>query len=357
MKTTVAHSRRLKPPQTGADSPDITARTVKDVASRAKGGEDAAALTVGGSEFFHAVPDDQVRNVLRALDNEARFNTVSLLRAEPMGVSELARRLGVSQPTATAYVHQLEEAGIISHRYERTPRGLEKVCYTIYDGINLRWTPPEERLEHGEYVLDVPIGHYTYIECGGRSFLADQAQIIASPDGVFRFFNPVRMSGELLVLGFGSVRYVFPYNLSGPDAARSLTLSMEVACAAEACPDGAALKLALNGFPLGPINVVPAREHFGQVPGAPWLPPDIPTCGSLLTIRVTHTLATVNSHPAGALTLKDLDLCPTRPVELSLEVEPGGVPNNGIVVFGRHFGRHRQDIRMTVQHDTRGENE
>ena len=302
------------------------------------------------AKFLLRVSHDKALAVLKALGNESRIKIMRLVAKEPLGVTEIARLIGVSQPTATVYIKQLEEAGLISYRFVKTPQGVQKISYTLYDAVEVDWTGDETSLEAEEYTVDMPVGHYAMIECSGRSLLASKARVIASHEDISKFFNPVRMEAELLVMEQGRVRYLFPYNIPATHTVQSLMLSMEVSVAYPTEGQSTQLKLEINGQSIGPIQLDSPPTSRRTAPMPEWLPPELSCIGRLLLVEVGASDTKVNSQTISRVALKDLALSPMKPIDISLLVEGNGQTPSGLMLYGQSFGIYRQDIRTTISH-------
>ncbi|HYF54729.1 MAG TPA: ArsR family transcriptional regulator [Salinarimonas sp.] len=297
------------------------------------------------------VPPEKALAVLKALSNESRLKMMRLLAKEPLGVTEIARLIGVTQPTATVYIQQLEEAGLISFRFVKTPQGVQKISYTLYDGILIDWLAQDGALMAEEHAIDMPVGHYAMIQCGGRSLMASKARVIASREDVSKFFNPVRMDAELLVLEEGSVRYLFPFNVPQGHTVQSLKLSLEVAAAYPGERRSSMLLLHVNGREIGPISLDNAgapMQRAGSMPD--WLPQDLAEAGRLMVIEIGTQETKVNSQPLSPLRVTDLELSPMKPFEVSFTVSGNGGAPAGMIIYGKAFGLYGQHIRATISH-------
>lgn len=58
-----------------------------------------------------------------AIAHPTRYRIIAALSAEPLHVSELARRLGMSRPLLYMHLQRLEEAGYLSGRLELSADG------------------------------------------------------------------------------------------------------------------------------------------------------------------------------------------------------------------------------------------
>jgi predicted transcriptional regulator len=302
------------------------------------------------ARFPLRVPAKKALGVLKALSNESRIRIMRLLAERPLGVSEIARQIGVSQPTATVYIQQLEEAGLISYRQVKTPQGVQKLSYTLYDSVEIDWGGEEEATVVEEFDVNVPVGHYTMIECSGRSLMANKARVIASTEDVSRFYHPIRMEAELLVLEEGRVRYLFPYNVPADHEAQSLRLSMEVSVAFPGPGRASRLDLRINGKELGLVTIDSAPSLAPAAPMPEWLPRELASSGRLLQVEIGRTETLLNSQPLAPLCIQDLGLTPMKPLEVVLSVTGDGSRSAGLIIFGKAFGMYKQDFRATISY-------
>lgn len=61
--------------------------------------------------------------MLAAVGHPQRLRVIEALADEPVHVSELARRLGVSRPLLYMHLERLEKAGLVTGRLELAPDG------------------------------------------------------------------------------------------------------------------------------------------------------------------------------------------------------------------------------------------
>ena len=300
---------------------------------------------------LYKVPEDKVDLVLKALNNSARYNILCQLSQGPMNISELARAINISQPTVTTYINQLEKAGLVFCRLQKSSTGYNKICQTAYTGFSLSWQAnPMEDLE-AEYKIDMPVGHYSAIECTTQSFLATQAGIISSSEDFSRFFHPIRMQAELLAIGQGNVRYLFPYNIPETHKILYLELSAEISIACDHPDAFTDITIAINNHHFTPHRLLPNRSEQNQKHRLKWYPKDMKTSGELFVWRVEAERSMLNSMPEGNITLADLNLQPMQPMEVSFEVQSSDEPVGGMIIFGKSFGQYDQDIRLTIVYE------
>ncbi len=73
----------------------------------------------------------RAEDIIEALATETRRKIVKLLAIEPLTLSEIAERLGISQPAALKHIRELESSGIIEASKVRDQYGRIRRCYRI----------------------------------------------------------------------------------------------------------------------------------------------------------------------------------------------------------------------------------
>ncbi len=302
-------------------------------------------------DFVFDVPRTNTHRVLKAVDNSARLEILRLLFLSPMNVSDLARVLGISQPTVTTYVKQLEDAGLIFTHLTKSQNGYTKMCHTPYAGISISWHEIADQFEETSYELDMPVGHYSAIDCSEPCLLATQAGIIASSNDYSLFFHPIRMEAELLQIGQGRVSYLFPYNIPDTHRLISLELSAELSLGSVDPHATADLVLLINRQDYGPFRLTVGRPYETDRNRMGWYPSGLPSSGELYVWRINERHITLNERHLATVSLADLHLLPMQPIEVSFIVSSIGDLPSGMILFGKSFGRYNQDIRLTISYE------
>ena len=303
------------------------------------------------NDSIYKVPEDKIDLVLKALNNRARYNILRHLSQGPMNISELARAINISQPTVTTYINQLEKAGLVFCRLQKSSTGYNKICQTAYTGFSLLWQANPMEAVEAEYIIEMPVGHYSAIDCTAPSFLATQADIIASSEDFSRFFHPIRMQAELLAIGQGNIHYLFPYNISDTQKILYLELSAEINIAFNHPDSFTEIAVAINNRRFALHRLLPGRTEQSQKHQLDWYPKDLTTTGQLYVWRVEAERSTLNAKPAGNIGLADLNLQPVQPIEVSFEVQSPDQSVGGMIIFGKSFGQYDQDIRLTIVYE------
>lgn len=104
----------------------------------------------------------RAEDIIEVLAAETRRKLLKLLAMEPLTLSELSERLGISQPAVLKHIRELESSGIIETFEVRDQSGKLRRCYRIskplrvvmsFDGDSLRIY-----LREAKPLDEIPIG-------------------------------------------------------------------------------------------------------------------------------------------------------------------------------------------------------
>lgn len=301
-------------------------------------------------DTFYHVPSTKALEVLKVLGNEPRFQILTYLMNGPLSITDLARKVKISQPTVTTYIQQLEDAGLIITRLQRASKGYTKLCYSLYGGITLGWSVARQKDVHE---MNMPVGHYFSLDCAHPSILANQGGILASSDNCSRFFHPSRIEAEILAFHQGEVCYLFPYNLPPERKILRLELSAELNIAQQRLSAMTDVILSINNCTCAPLRLDVHDGILEHHRVQDWYPKDLPTCGNRYVWQIDQEKVTINSKPGGDFTLKDLQLQPFQPIEVSFQVKSPKDSAGGLAIFGKGIGRCHQDIQLTIVYESK----
>jgi predicted transcriptional regulator len=80
---------------------------------------------------------ESVDNLLQMVGNETRRKILTLLSEEPHFISQIARKLDVTQPAILKHLSLLERAGLIESFWRKSPLGAERKYYKICDSVGV----------------------------------------------------------------------------------------------------------------------------------------------------------------------------------------------------------------------------
>jgi len=75
--------------------------------------------------------------VLQIVGNETRRRILTLLSKEPHYISQIAKKLDVTQPAILKHLSLLQKAGLIENFWEKNPLGAARKYYKICDSVGI----------------------------------------------------------------------------------------------------------------------------------------------------------------------------------------------------------------------------
>src|SRR5689334_6005699 len=78
---------------------------------------------------------DEVEQILKGLASDKRIEILRYLAGHSCSVNEIAEVLDMPASTATMHINLLEKAGLIRTDLKPASRGLQKICYRMYDQV------------------------------------------------------------------------------------------------------------------------------------------------------------------------------------------------------------------------------
>ena len=80
---------------------------------------------------------DSNEQILQIVGNETRRKILTILSEKPRYISEIAKRLEVTQPAILKHLNILEKAGLIESYWRKSPVGAARKYYTICESVGL----------------------------------------------------------------------------------------------------------------------------------------------------------------------------------------------------------------------------
>jgi len=102
-----------------------------------------------------------MNEVLQIVGNETRRKILALLSEEPHYISQMAKKLDVTQPAILKHLSLLEKAGLIESFWRKSPLGAARKYYKICDSVgieiainpkNFRVTRRPQRMSCSKYL-------------------------------------------------------------------------------------------------------------------------------------------------------------------------------------------------------------
>lgn len=297
------------------------------------------------------VQDAEAVELFRALGLESRISILKLLAEGEKNINELGSALGVSQPTVTKHIQQLEQVGLVVSEYLPGLQGMQKKCRLRYNRLMFSLAPSiasENRVDE----IAMPIGLYTLVNPGGTCGLANRTKFIGFLDKPQSFYDPERASAEILWMANGFVEYTFPNDLPSSMEVERLELAMEVCSEApDHNPDWPSdLTLWINGVEVGTWT---SPGDFGGKRGLlnpQWWVEHMTQFGLLKIWSVDRDRSYVDGSRISEVGLSRLLVTPQQPITIRLGVKPDAEHQGGFNLFGRGFGNYAQDLVLRLHY-------
>jgi predicted transcriptional regulator len=292
--------------------------------------------------------------LLRALASDTRVRILELVQNQELNVTEIARRLGIPQSTATTGILQLEDSGLIESHSANGVKGGQKVCSARYKEILITFNPPlipADELTKIE--VEMPVGLYTSYDVSAPCGLCSRDGIIGYLDVPGAFFSPDRVKACLVWFEKGYVEYKFPNNILYADKGYALDrieLGMEISSEKPGTGKDwpSDISVWINGVEIG---IWTSPGDFGDRRGK-FTPPFWKLEGSqyglLTTWQVNSQGTLVNDEPVSSISLEKLVLHNHHSIKVRIGVKNSAKHMGGINIFGKGFGNYDQNIILRL---------
>jgi predicted transcriptional regulator len=294
-------------------------------------------------EEIKKIPTPQLLDVAKALASDLRLRIIEALSEGPMSVSQLAKQLGVAQPTISINVSMLEEIGLIATA-QRLGRG--KICMITCHSLLLDLPRIPGNVEKEWKEIEMPVGMYTDFQVKPTCGLVGKDGLIGYVDDLRTFYLPDRSDANLLWFGeSGYVEYTFP-NIREEEAAFTA-----ISISAELCSEYLGYKenwpsditLLVNGMEIGTFT---SPGDFGKEKGL--LTPSWwyggTQYGQLTEWTIHAEGSLLNNEPCSPITLSDLQVALNESIRVRFEVKGDAANRGGLNLFGADFGNEPQAI-------------
>ncbi|MBC7869419.1 MAG: helix-turn-helix domain-containing protein [Chitinophagaceae bacterium] len=293
---------------------------------------------------------EEVEQILKGLASDKRIEILRYLAAHSGSVNEIAEALDLPASTATMHINLLEKAGLIRTELKPASRGLQKICFRLYDQIVMA-LPGGERPSENTVDISMPIGAYVDCRVTPTCGLASETGIIGHFDDPDTFYDPERFRAQLMWFKQGYVEYRFPNRLPPNAELESIQISLELCSEAplnnEDWPSD--ITLWMNEMEIGtwtsPSDF--GGEHGNLTPD--WWEEWNSQYGLLKMWKVTPEGAYVDGIRVSAVTVEALNIGSGGFISVRIGIKDNAVRIGGINIFGRHFGNYPQDIVMRMR--------
>ena len=289
--------------------------------------------------------------VLKALALEARMEIVQMLATGSKNINELGTALGLSQPTITKHIQQLEQAGLVESEYMPGVQGMQKRCRLRYDRLIVSFDNPieaEDRIEE----INMPIGLYTLANPSGTCGLANREKIIGFLDKPLSFFDPERASAQILWMSDGFVEYTFPNDLPTSMEVTRFELMMEICSEAPNHNDDwpSDITVWINGVELGTWTSPADLGGKRGLRNPEWWIDHMTQHGFHKIWTVDSTGSSVDGTLVSEVDLDRIMVVPQSPITVRIGIRPDAEHRGGFNLFGAGFGNYAQDLVLRMHY-------
>lgn len=292
---------------------------------------------------------EEAEKIIKGLASDKRIEILRYLAGRSCSVNEIAEALDLPASTATMHVNLLEKADLIRTELKPASRGLQKVCFRLYDQIVMA-LPGAERPSENKIDISMPIGAYVDCRVTPTCGLASETGIIGHFDDPDTFYDPERFRAQLLWFKQGYVEYRFPNRLPANAVLESIQISLELGSEAPLNNDDwpSDITVWMNDIEVGTWT---SPGDFGGERGnltPNWWEEWNSQYGLLKMWKVTPEGSYVDGTKVSAVTVEALHIGSGGFIPVRIGIKPTANRIGGINIFGRHFGNYPQDIVMRL---------
>lgn len=290
-----------------------------------------------------------------ALASETRLHIIELLGDRSMNLRELADELEISVAIVSRHVKMLESVGILRCSNVPSAHGLQKLCSLARNGVALSYR--SEKMPPNIQTCQIPVGSYVDWDVRPTCGLSTTAGIIGEVDDPRYFADPAHSEAQMIWVGSGYLGYVIPNYMTGRQRISSIRFQMELCSEApgynERWPSD--IRFHVNDRYVGYWT---CSGDFGDCNGV--LTPDWwdygTQYGMLKTLSVTEAGTFIDGSPISGITIDDLNIAYGKPIHFKIESPRDAENAGGFCLFGKGFGNYDQDINVSIEYQTIGDN-
>jgi predicted transcriptional regulator len=289
--------------------------------------------------------------IFRALANDTRVAILRYLGDRVVAVNEIAKDMGLPSSTATMHITVLERAGLLHTELRPASRGLQKVCARTYDELVFD-LPRGLHHTHDAVDIQMPIGGFSDFAVEPTCGLVSATGLIGFMDDPSAFYEPDRLTAQLLWFRAGFVEYRFPYRVPPGARVESVQLTAEI-CSEAPLHDldwPSDITVWINGVALGEWT---CPSDFGGQRGRltpSWWEEKDSQFGVLKRWLVTNMGTTIDGINLSGVDVSALGLAHGDPIVVRIGVRTDAENVGGLNLFGRGFGNYPQDLGLRLEY-------
>ncbi len=288
--------------------------------------------------------------VFQALSSEIRIQIMDLILGQNgINLKQLASSLNISISTLSPHVAKLRDCGLIRLEDAPASHGTQKCCYPAMEQLLISLDP----LANLAPVIleEIPIGHYSDFDITPTCGLASATSFLGQVDEPRSFARIDHFHAGILWFTTGYIEYILPNSIPVNHRIDHLSLSFEVSSEAPRFNNDwpSDIEFSLNGVSLG-IWTCPGdyggRRGFHN---PAWWYSFLNQYGILKNLTINTEGTWLDGQKLSDVTVRDLNLNAQSILKFRFSVHPDRQNARGLTLYGRGFGDHNQNIRMTVE--------
>jgi predicted transcriptional regulator len=297
---------------------------------------------------------DDFAEIAKALSSDLRVAMFKRLLKGQMNVAEIAELFEIPASTAAVNIKKLEDVGLIRTELIPGTRGTQKVCAAVYSRIIVD-TVVEPENQENFVVMQMPIGHFFDCNVTPSCGILSDSSIIGEIDDPSAFFEPDRMSAQLIWFRKGYLEYRFPNRAPHGTWIKNLELTMELCSEAPLTNADwpSDISLWINGAEVGMWT---CPGDFGGERGLltpHWWGTENTQFGVLKTWRINEHGTFIDGRQISNVKISDVQVDSNPYIVVRICVKPDAVNDGGINLFGRKFGNYETDLAMRLDYVSR----
>lgn len=311
----------------------------------------------GGMTLLELSMEDPegLQKIAHALSSGVRLQIINLLNKGNMNVNQLAESLEIPVSTTASHIKILEKAGLINTELRPASRGAMKVCKRNFDDIHIQLNSAENFMKNTQklFELEMPIGQYTDFDVAPTCGMANHEGMIIPEDAPVHFYSPERAKAQIIWTRKGYFEYKFPLVIPAGSKIESVQLSLELCSEAPNHDPNwpSDLTVWINDIDVGTWT---SPGDFGDRPGKLnpkyWCETTSTQYGLLKTWKITKKNSTIDDFPLSDVTVDELGILDRMFMSFKIGIKEDAIHKGGLNLFGREFGDHPQDIKLSVEY-------
>ena len=291
--------------------------------------------------------------ISKALASEKRLAILNFLGSHTCSVLEISEALNMPFTTTTQHINILKHAGIIKTDLQPSTRGVQKICWRVYDRILIQL--PVLRNEAEKIEISMPVGAFSDIRALPTCGLLSETSIIGHLDDPTSFYEPDHIHAQLLWFSKGYVEYIFPNHLNPANELETFEFSFEACSEAPLSHPNwpSDITVWVNDHEIGTWT---SPADFGGVRGAltpSWWGLDAAQFGLLKIWKVNAGGCFIDGVRTADSKLKDLNINFGEVIRVRIGIKPDAQYVGGLTLFGKKFGNYPQDLVMRLWYQNR----